>query len=292
MTAKIFEYLVEAGLFVEPPAIGQFFTSQSGGTTFHVTKVRRVSSSEKPAWRLIGMRLRRADVPDGAVIHPWPRRQPGRPRASEPPRAPAAIVTRAAAAQAERRRVLALRRSLGDPSLQQVDPVRVASGSAVASEWRDPDDINPNRRIARTIRGFRAADPVDVLFNLVTFNRAQAAAAKRFQKLYELGEIGLKPAPNMLGAGTGFAPGVGPSESRLIWLEAYQQVCAALRRSNVAVLLAVIIRGDKLADFARVRNLSRPLVSGMLLAAVQFLIDFWEEADNKRKRVEQAVAAR
>jgi hypothetical protein len=81
--------------------------------------------------------------------------------------------------------------------------------------------------------------------------------------LYELGAVGLKPSPNLLEARIGLPQGGGPSESRLLWLEAYQRACLALRPNNVAVLQAIIIRGDPLKDFAAARGIGPSVASGM-----------------------------
>jgi hypothetical protein len=115
---------------------------------------------------------------------------------------------------------------------------------------------------------------------LCTFNRAQAAAAKRFRMLYELGAVDHNPSPNLLEARIGFATGGGPSESRLLWLEAYQRACLALRPNNVAVLRAIIIRGDRLKDFAAAWGISPSVASGMLLGAVQFLVDYFKALED------------
>ena len=282
--SRIYEHIVPAHLFRDPPAVGQYYASGRANAAFLVGKVRRVGGDTKPCYCLIGPRLPRAAVPTDAEIIPWPRTQT---RAAQPPaatdRPKRPITTRAAMAQAERKRIVALRRAHNDPNSQAVEAVRVASGSVVSSEWRDPDDNNPNRRIAKVVRGYRATDQVDMLMDRGTLNRSQASAARRFRKLYELGEIGLKSSPNLLEARIGFEAGSGPSEVRLMWLQQYQAVCNALRPSNVAVLLEIIIQGVSLKDYAARRRVGPSVASGMLMSAVQFLSDFFKELDDGKR---------
>ena len=290
--ATLHEYVMPRSLFPDgAPVVGHYYTGPSGGTVFQVAKVRNIAGGPEPTYRLIGARIRRRDMPDGIEVRPWPRPSVGRPRkrvAAMPP-TPTPIQTLSQRQAAERKRILAHNRMLRD-STQVVEPIRLAGDGVVAADWRDPEDNNPNRRTAKVIHGFRARDQVDILVENGTFNRNQAYAAKRFRTLYELGEVGLKASPNLLEAKVGFESSGGPSEQRLMWLQAYRQMCQALRPGNVRVLLAIVIGGQRVKDYAARERMRPTFASGVLLGAVQFLADYFKEQDDARVQEQQSPA--
>jgi hypothetical protein len=51
----------------------------------------------------------------------------------------------------------------------------------------------------------------------------------------------------------------------------------------VAVLRAIIVRGDRLKDFAAALGISASVASGMLLGAVQFLVDYFKALEDAER---------
>jgi hypothetical protein len=290
------EYVLLASLFKEPPTVGQCYTSPSGVSVFQVAKIRRVSGEHKLSYRLIGSRIKRADIPpDTVVVLPWPARPVGRPRAAEPPapteRVRQPIVTRAAAAQAERKRILTRKRALLEPDHQQVEEVRIENGSVVADTWRDPDDVSPSaRRSPRVVRGFKSLDRIDLLLNNGNINRTQARAARGFRRLYETGEVGLGLGTRDLTAPpSGFGSGLLPSEARSAALAAYQAVVKAIGRHLHEVALAIIIRGDTIKKYASGRSMSPSTASGYVMACLDAISDWFKRAEDEQQEKSPAT---
>lgn len=127
-------------------------------------------------WWLFALRIRQPDVPPWVQPLPWPRQTPLPSRAAEPPPpTDRPIVTRAAKATAERKRITAHRRAGLDPENLQVDPIRRANGTAIADDRVDIADLNPNRRTAKRVHGFKNVDALDTLEQAGTISRSQGS---------------------------------------------------------------------------------------------------------------------
>jgi hypothetical protein len=276
---KELSHVLNAALFHSRPIAGDCYQIAGGKSVLCVNKVRNVLGDRSgPAFRLFGHRVLVADLPSETSILPWPKRPSRAAMPQDQSRVPHAITTQSQARTAERKRVLAHNRMLRDPT-HLVEPIRLESGSAVAADWVDPDDLNPNRRVARVVHGFRTRDQIDILIDNGSINRGQAGAAKRFRKQYELGELGLKNAPNLLEARGGFEAGSGPSEHRLMWLEAWQATCRAVRPAMLGVLMSVIIEGSRIREFSEIRQISPSVAMGLLISGLSFLVDYFSEID-------------
>lgn len=287
---QVVERVVSAAHFKDPPTAGMYFYSATGRTVIAVSRVRRMMGERAGIrYRLFGIRVRLNNVPAGIMPLPWPSRPvkaPPLPTAEMfvgPPTAPPNIrLTVAAERFQARRRVVGLLRDDRD-SNQLVAKVRMDNRTATATEWRDPDDSNPNRRTARVVRGYRGLDSIEVLLDNGSIGRGHARAARRFRKDYELGEIGLRPGRNLAEAPNGFASGTGPSEARSKHLQAYRATIAALLPHQLEVIIAIVILDETTLSYSLRKHMNRQAVAGYLLACLDHLSDHYAKLDADRK---------
>lgn len=292
---RLIEMVFDADAFAEPPEAGTFMSSKSGRTAFAVSKVRRVIGDSAGArYRVIGLRVRLIDIPAGIVLRPWPARSKRPPTAAlvmAPPHTPRSRAAIAAEKVEARRRVVGLLRDDGDKN-RLVHKVRIDNQTALAGDWRDPDDLSPNKRTARVIHGYRARDSVQTLLDNGTISKGHAHAARRFRKEYELGEIGLRPSRNLAEAPSGFASGNGPSESRMRHLQAYQKTARALLPHLLEAVISIVIFDHTIQSYAETRRLNnRQAASGYVLASFDLLKDHYKRLDDERQRMDEAMSA-
>lgn len=278
---RIIEYVVDSSLFATPPVCGAYYFSPSGKTAVCVSRVRRMFG-QRPKYRLFGMRIKIAELPTGIAPLPWPARPirpPTRPGPAEAPRMAPAPST-AARAQA-RDRIRALLRD--DRNEQRPVPVvRLDNRTVALGEWRDPEDLNAQRRSPKLIHGYRADDSVQTLLNSGTISKRHAQAARRFRKLYETGEVGLRPSRDLSMPPNGFASGSPPTEYRLQALQDYRFACAALGHHLLSVILAIVIAGHTIEDYAIKRRMNRSAASGYVLASLDLLSDLFKKIDDEK----------
>lgn len=295
MTApRLIEMVFAAEAFSQPPEAGTFMASKSGLTALSVSKVRRViGDSTGSRYRVIGLRVRLCDMPAGIVLRPWPTiaKLPSvAAMVMGPPPPPRSRASIAAEKVDARRRVVGLLRDDRD-SNRVVHKVRIDNQTAISGDWRDPDDLSPNKRTARVIHGYRARDSVQTLLDSGTISKGHAHAARRFRKEYELGEIGLRPSRNLAEAPSGFASGTGPSEARMRHLEAYQETARALLPHLLEAVISIVIFDHTIQSYAETRRLNnRQAASGYVLASFDLLKDHYKRLDDERQRVEEAMS--
>lgn len=287
--------VIPGAWFPTPPAVGDHFLWPTGRSVLEVTRVRRVIGERGgERWRLFGIRMRLTAVPAGITPRPWPQKAapaPSRaPQAAAMPLQPAqrdALAAQRRAKRAEalvtgRKRAVDLLRDDRRPD-RPVPLVRIDNASARVAEWRDPDDMAPNRRTAKIVRGYRARDSIQTLEDSGSINKSHARAARRFRRDYELGEIGLRPSRNLLDAPSGFAAGGGPSETRLLHLAAYRATVAALHPHLVDVVLSIVIHNNTASSYALKRRLNTQAVVGYILACLDLLSDHYKRIDDDKK---------
>lgn len=295
---RVIEMVFSEDSFTQTPAPGDFYRSQSGLTAMAVSKVRKVIGDRAGLrYRLIGLRVRLCDLPAGAALLPWPKRLKLPSRAAMevfgPPPPPPKRMGLAVKRTEERRRAIALLRDDRD-SNRVVHKVRIDNNTAVSAEWKDNEDLNPNRRVARVIHGYRSRDSIQVLLDNGTINRGHASAGKRFRKEWELGSVGLRPARDLSAAPNGFASGVGPSENRSKALEAWNATTKALMPHLLEVLMAVVIAEETMLSYSDRKKMNRMAVSGYVLAALDALRDVYSLRDKntERDRRVESIGAR
>lgn len=291
--------VIPCALFDAPPAVGDRYLWPTGNSLMEVTRVRRIVDHGLPErYRLFGNRYGSAKAPPGPPPLPWPQKPPTAAKSlPTPPSAPVTPVTRKAAGvarkatraaerAADRTRVLALLRDDRD-STRVVHTARLQNASVDAAEWRDPDDLAPNRRTARVVRGYRSRDSVQTLQDSGAINKSHARSARRFRRDYELGEIGLRPSRDLAEAPSGFASGNGPSETRLLHLQEYRATIAALQPRLTEVVLSIVINNETTQGYAQRRKRNQQAVVGYFLAALDRLTDYYAKKDK-----DEADAAR
>ena len=170
------------------------------------------------------------------------------------------------------------------------NPWQVRNGAAVAGEWVDPDDNDPNRRTARRISGHCAYDPVRRLKEMGTLSRSQVSAVMRLRKHYELGVLQQSGATDWSATPSGCSPGVGPAERVMQHIEAFDAARQHIGR-NFAVVQAVCLDGQPIGVFAAAWKHNGQLATGMLLAGVSALQDWWERCDGPARRQEGEARA-
>lgn len=285
---RVLEMVFPADAFVEPPKPGAYLSSRSGLTALSVSKVRRIVGDRKAAtgYRVFGMRVRLSDLPLGCEPLPWRQAPKQRSRAAEPTNERKAVRTRAereAERVDNRRRVVNLLRDDRDTN-RLVHKVRADNGSIVAGEWRDPDDLSPNRRTARVIHGVRARNSIESLLDHGTINKSHAAAARRFRTEYELGEIGLKPSRNLAEAPSGFSSGTGPSEARIQALQKYQQTASALMPHMLEAIIMIAVYDETIQGYSQKQKMNNvQQASGYVQAALDLLRDYYRRIDEATK---------
>jgi hypothetical protein len=292
-TPKPIERVVAASLFAAPPVAGTYFVSQSGGSLLAVHMVRRVIGGSSPAYRLMGMRVKLGDLPDGVAALPWPRKpKVDHPTSAEelygPPVEPVAIIPRAVQKVAERKRVVQL--LIADKDRDRlVQTVRIANKSAGKTEWRDPDDLSAQRRTARVIAGYRAREELQILLDNDTISKGLAQAGRRLRREYELGEWGLRGSRDLAEEPTGFSSGGGPSEKRLEHLETWQQTAAALRPTMRDLLIAICVNDATIRECALRRGMNVSATVGAVTTALSFLREFYKEIDGASKDADRSA---
>jgi hypothetical protein len=181
----------------EPPRAGELMASATGKTVYRILAVTRVRTAGDPLgerYRLACDRLRQAEVPDGATIHPWrwdrraPRQPPAQPCAGSsaatripptpqnacrpPPRPRTRGVEETTVADLGpglRRRAV---RDRAGRLLREVD---------VEVDDRAVDPRNPNRRLRRAYR----VDPVELLRRSGTIGAREMDAAGELRRQLE-----------------------------------------------------------------------------------------------------------
>lgn len=284
-SARIIERTILASLFAKPPAAGDIFVSAKGGSHFMTSRVRKLlDRAGGIRYTLFGMHIRKADLPAGVNLRPWPKAPaPRRSRAAEPPKV-YPVTSLAKRQQVERKRIIALKHDEEDHRLK-VD-------LAEAGEWRDPDDIDPRTRSspraksARVVHGIRAKDVLTTMTDMGTLGRTQKSAAQRFRREYELGEIGLRGARSLAEEPGGFGPGAGPSASRLLHLERWQATAAA-QRTNLPILLYIVIGNRHIRDYATEHAMNRGIATGKFLSALDLLRDYYKDVDDAKPKKEE-----
>jgi hypothetical protein len=156
--------------------------------------------------------------------------------------------------------------------------------TAVLSEWLDPSDDNPMRRAAKTVAGARAANPLANMAarsGLVTL--AHLAAAERLSSDAELvgGAAPGRGNPWMrLSGATVAGAGVSPSERALAATSRVRAAMAAIGDERSRSLVGHVLgfagpeRRD-VASWARGNGMSAPIATGMLVAALDRLSDYY-----------------
>lgn len=163
--------------------------------------------------------------------------------------------------------------------------------TAESVSWRDPEDTSPNRRTAKMIDGYRAADALTTLRKRggpITPLHLQAATALR--NAYELGELGARPGyerPEI--SSPQFGPMDGPQVMRLEMLKKYRQAKQSVPRSQWPILEHVVIKNASATSYGAEHRMRKDLVVGYLIAALDCLVDHYDLKNKQQKKARKAT---
>lgn len=185
-----------------------------------------------------------------------------------------AVVTAAAAALEQHDELLA-------PAAQRHAVVDSATGDVIRgprverAEWRDPTDLDPHRRHARTVSGFRR---VDVLRNLHArgglVTPQHLVVAERLTADYEIGIAGASlrdPSQPAIRSTAG-----GPGDAQLAAATRYREAVEAVGPSAYAVLTPVVLDNWTVRELAARRGVGQQVALGLLIAALDRLVEWYD----------------
>ena len=293
---KEIELVVPASAFASVPKVGTMIASVKGTTCTLVHGVRAVRNNGAPAaYRIFGARIKTANLPPDAIVLPCPKRPRPNRAAEPPPMGPFPVTTQATARKQQRAHVIELLREDRANSGEIAPAIQQATGKVEPVTIRDPDDLNPHRRHPKMVASFRStADPVRQLVNVGCLSRRHGVAAERLRRDYELGVFGMshgvfKYEPDRV-QGVGAAD--GPSAMQGEHLEYFQRAEAAVGPRLFAVLVACIISGQPITDYATKLQINRQNASGRLIAACDRLLDHYDVTDAPRRDAARAPSPR
>lgn len=150
--------------------------------------------------------------------------------------------------------------------------------TAERAEWRDPDDMAPNRRTVRMVSSWRFSDVLAKQAKINSqINKRHIRAANHLRRDYELGVAGARPGyqrPAIRDAS--FGPGSGPTEATALALLRYDRARRAVG-PLFEILLHVVIGNN---DAASYRGMGRQ-AAGYLLAALDALAEHYEPEEKR-----------
>ena len=139
-------------------------------------------------------------------------------------------------------------------------------------EWADPDDTNQRSKTPRPVLGYRRADPLRTMHirgDLVT--KEHMVAAERLRDDCELGH-GARPGSERSEIRASGHAG-GPGDAQLDALARYTAAVASagFGTKSCEVMLWVVIHGGDASGWAEAHGISRHVVIGLLVAALDNL---------------------
>jgi hypothetical protein len=191
------------------------------------------------------------------------------------------------------------------PALATDDPPyrrrhRDGPAALLHTEWRDPDDTNPNHRQARQINGYRTFCPLRRMFRLTgtQITERHILAADKLRTAIDAATIGFSAERDLSLSVTAimFGPLLGPSRNALLQAQAWRTARRALgiftdeqRRMLTHVLLENRTIQSWAQSYEPPRN--QQVEMGKLLAIVEILtLHFEAEIDEDIKRGRGIVA--
>ena len=194
---------------------------------------------------------------------------------------PGPITTRAQQTKAQRQRAVEL---LADDRAGELIPsARVRNGNVLDAEWRDPADLNPNRRDPRVIKGKRAYDAITYFSGIGTFNKRQTAAARKLRDQFERAggiRIGYDRLTNV---GSGYGPRDGLSEQQEVAIQAFEEARGAVGPSLWPIVFGVVLDDQRLTEIGKRLGQQAYQVQTRLLAAIDRLADYYRSLEGARR---------
>jgi hypothetical protein len=172
------------------------------------------------------------------------------------------------------------------PSLApEVPPlIQLRTGKVVRAEWRDPDDLDPKRRVARTIQGYRAHCPLRRC--IAKFGERSGIspehldAADRLRACYDGARIGFAGLRDWRPVGSlHYGPLAGPTKSALRQFRCrimFDRIWSLFEPPSRVLLLMVVLKNIPLARFVELTDVSYNLTKELLLGALDRLVEWFD----------------
>ena len=172
------------------------------------------------------------------------------------------------------------------PAVQRV-AIHAASGAVIReavaeqAEWDDPDDKNTRSKTPRQVIGYRRADPLLILHRRGgEVTKDHIRAAHRFRDDYEIGH-GARPGYERPEAGCGAADAMGAAEMQFRAMDSYKAAMLAVGIRLSSILVVVVLEGRSPTSYAEERGQSAVKMVGYLVAALDRLLEHYEQGPRK-----------
>jgi hypothetical protein len=181
------------------------------------------------------------------------------------------------------------------PSLLEPDKppeVQIASHKAMRGEWTDPQDDRPSAaRVARTVRGHRAYDPIRWSIarhgSRSNFTTDHVAAADALRVCFDGARLGFsalrdwRPVTALT-----FRPSTGPSATALKQVKsrrAFDAAWARFRDPERALLLGCVLRNLSISKVAALTRQTASRITARLVVALDLLAQHFEIREPRRR---------
>lgn len=304
--------VLRASRLIEPVAAGSLIRSESGAGVLRVLGMVRLrtagTQAEEDRVRLVYERVRRAEVPAGVPVLPWPFRAPPRPSAVAAPASVRAPTDPGRLRSTIRRqhhdsRVAELRRVTGlhdgEPLVPAItrETILDRDGSVlrgpltVKATWIDPDDVSPNRREPKKVGGVKRADPLEGMMKRGRLKREHIEAADVYRLRWELAS-GARPGyerPEQ--AERRFGPSTGPSEILCQAMRSWLWVQGQFSHTEQSLLNWVVLCRGTISSWAGEVGCRRDDGSLLLLSVLDRLVEMFKGDVAKRMQQHAVVVA-
>jgi hypothetical protein len=168
-----------------------------------------------------------------------------------------------------------------DAHIDKPPTAQRTTGKAMPAAWRDPEDVNPNARTAREVRGWRRADPLRACLqrhgHSCGISETMVAAADCLRRAADGAAIGFTAATKEAGlpvTSAVYGPLSGPPLSARKQLRCRVVFERAMRMFTVAqseLVLACVVQNVPVAQFAKARSLNPQFSMGRLVGCLELL---------------------
>lgn len=170
------------------------------------------------------------------------------------------------------------------PSLLIPPPdMQLVNRTVQKAEWTDPLDMNPQRRLARQVSGWRRRDPLRECLarhgDASSFSLDHIRAADVLRNLYDGTTIGFTSAARMAGlpvTSVTYRPALGPTRTAQRQQRCgykLRRVLGAFPPEEKALLLAVVLLNRPIARVAAAWGEGRHGLMKILVSALDKLVD-------------------
>jgi hypothetical protein len=173
------------------------------------------------------------------------------------------------------------------PSIVGPPEIRLLNRTAMKGSWADPDDENPNRRVARQVGGFRAFCPLRrLLGGAVAVVEEHVIAADRLRQLADVARLGYLGARD-LGMPVNvnvYGPLTGPSQAQLARSQCQREFRRAMSlfdADQATIVDGVILGGQTLTAWRQEQHIGSERAGRLLVEVLDMLVQHF--ADDVRR---------